>query len=182
MSGRSIDVLHGLLMALYWAACLALWGTLPERIPHHFDLAGNPTSWGRTSIALWFGLPAMAFAMWLFVRGMLWLSLRNPALLNIPDKERYLALSAEQREPALAELRAAMAATAFFVTLSFAAIQVSVYETAVGRSDGLAPHVQLLLWAAIAGTVVAPLAYMPRVRRRIREAAHPDDAPDARDS
>lgn len=170
MSARAVDVIHAVLLALYWAACIVLWAALPERVPHHFGLGGQPTSWTRTSPLSWFGLPAMAVAMWLFVRGMMRLSETNPTLWNIPEKQRFLELTPARRAPALAALRAAMAWVALLVTLTFAAIQVAIYETATGRSDGLAWYVQLAVWGAILGTIAVPLAYMPRVRRLIREA------------
>ena len=137
MEARSIYRLQLLLLALYFAVAAALWNTLPERVPIHFDLAGHPTTWARTSVLSWFGLPLLAAAMTLFLYGIGQASAHTPELWNIPEKERFLALSPAARAPIVAYLRRAMAWSAVLVTFTFISIHVGAYQTAIGRTHGL---------------------------------------------
>jgi uncharacterized membrane protein len=180
MTARSVNLLHAGLLVAFWAACVLVWPQLPERVPHHFGIGGQPTSWARTSVFSWFGLPAMAVVMWGFVYGMTRLGETNPSLWNIPHKERFLRLSPEQRGPVLAELHAVVAWVALCVTVMFAAIQVAVYDTATERVSGFAWYAQLPMWGAMIALFAVPIAYMPRVRRRIEEVEATQDEPPPR--
>src|SRR5215471_4443663 len=68
------------LAAMLMATALALFGPtrLPDRIPTHFDLLGQPDRWGPPRILLVF--PVIAAALYLF---MTWVS-RHPAAFSFP--------------------------------------------------------------------------------------------------
>lgn len=53
------------LIATAWLAWGAVYGPnrLPDRIPTHFDAAGNPNGWGSPSMMML--MPVIAFATWL---------------------------------------------------------------------------------------------------------------------
>jgi uncharacterized membrane protein len=57
----------GMLAALYWITYSALNGSdrLPDRIPTHFDISGQPNGWGSPGI-LWL-LPAVATGVYLLM-------------------------------------------------------------------------------------------------------------------
>jgi uncharacterized membrane protein len=57
----------GMLAVLYWITYFALNGTerLPERIPTHFDISGQPNAWGSPGF-LWF-LPLVAAGLYLLL-------------------------------------------------------------------------------------------------------------------
>jgi uncharacterized membrane protein len=122
----------GLLAALY-AGSAAAYPRLPERIPIHFGLAGNPDGWAGTSLLSWFMLPLIATAVagLMLVAGRL--SEYRPELWNVPEKPRFLALPAEARAPIAARLRAFMALMAVMTTVLMGVIQVEVFLTATGR-------------------------------------------------
>jgi uncharacterized membrane protein len=57
----------GMLAVLYWITYAALHGSerLPDRIPTHFDISGQPNAWGPPDF-LWF-LPAVAAGIYLLM-------------------------------------------------------------------------------------------------------------------
>lgn len=86
--------------AIWWRA-IAWWPQLPEKIPIHFDLAGEPDRWVDRSMGAWFLTPILmvllcallgAIARWIDR-----MAVHTPALLNIPRKELFLRLSPAAR-------------------------------------------------------------------------------------
>jgi uncharacterized membrane protein len=159
----------GLLAALY-AGSAAAYPRLPERIPIHFDLAGNPDGWASTSLLSWFLLPLIATAMagFLFVIGRV--SEYRPELWNIPEKPRFLALPAEARAPIAARLRAFLALMAVMITALMGVFQVEVFVTATGQASAkpwLMTGAIVLMLVAIG---VSAVRMGGRVAVEIREA------------
>ena len=171
MEARSVYKLQILLLILYFAAAAALWPTLPERVPIHFDFAGRATNWARTSVLSWFGLPLLAIAMTLFLYGMGRVSVRTPGLWNIPDKDRFLALPPAARAPIEAYLHRLFAWSAVLVTVTFIGIHVGMYETAVGRSVGQSWQSHLLTLAPTGVLLLLSLRITQQVGEQIRQAS-----------
>ena len=171
MEARSIYRLQLLVLALYFAAAAALWSTLPERVPIHFDFTGQPTTWARTSILSWFGLPLLAAAMTFLLYGIASASTHAPELWNIPERERFLALSPAARAPIIAYLHRLMAWAALLVTFTFITIHVGVYQTATGRSDGLRWESLLLMLAPVGILLLVALSIARNAGEQIRQAS-----------
>jgi uncharacterized membrane protein len=65
---KSVEVVGlGMLIVLYYMTWSALSGPdhLPERIPTHFDISGNPNGWGSPAILMF--LPAIATGLYLLM-------------------------------------------------------------------------------------------------------------------
>jgi uncharacterized membrane protein len=158
-----------LLAGLYLGSA-AVYPRLPERIPIHFDLAGNPDGWAGTSLLSWFLLPLIATA----VAGMMLVAGRlseyRPELWNVPEKARFLALPVEARAPVVARLRAFMALMAVMTTALMGVIQAEVFLTATGQG----PATPWLMTGAVVlmlmVTGVAAVRMNGRVAADIREA------------
>lgn len=78
---KSLEVLGiFVLIFLAWISWLALYGPsrLPDRVPTHFDAAGNPNAWGSPSGMLF--VPIMAFLLY----GLMSLVARFPAAFHYP--------------------------------------------------------------------------------------------------
>jgi len=159
----------GLLAVLYGGSAVA-YRHLPERIPIHFDLAGNPDGWASTSLLSWFLLPLVATAVAGLMLVIGRVSEYRPELWNIPEKPRFLALPAEARAPIVARLRAFLALMAVMTTALMGVIQVEVFLTATGRG----PAPPWLMTGAIVlmlvATGVAAVRMSGRVAAEIREA------------
>src|SRR5690606_39344895 len=96
---RTAALLNVLLLAAFLAMSAWLWPSLPEPIPVHFGLDGTPDRWG--SRATWWLLPGLAVFLTVFLGALGRWSTSRPHLVNLPGKERLLALPPERRRPVL---------------------------------------------------------------------------------
>lgn len=159
------------MLALYFAAAAALWSKLPQRVPIHFDFAGQPTTWARTSVLSWFGLPLLAAAITVLLYGIARASTGTPELWNIPERERFLALPSAARAPIIAYLHRLTAWAALLVTFTFITIHVGVYQTATGRSAGLRWESLLLMLAPVGILLLLALSIARNAGEQIRQAS-----------
>jgi uncharacterized membrane protein len=180
MTPRTLHLANLLLAAALLAASMLAWPHLPERIPTHFDLAGTPTTWTRTSRLAWYGLPWLAVVM----AALLWVAGRwgraVPWLWNVPEKDRFLKLSPAAREPFVAELDSLVALTGVAMTLAFAGVQASMYLTAAGRMRGMPGALLALVLLPTAAAVVVAVRRSLRMGPRIRAAADAEGIPPPR--
>ena len=148
---RTLELLGWIALAVNgWVTYWAVWGPnpLPERIPIHFDLAGNPNGWGSPKGI--FILPAVALGLYLLMG----LVARYPAAFNYPVKVRpeFRARAEELALDMIAWLRAELAC--LFCTLQLAVIQAA----RTGRAPEIAwvmPVYLLVVLGTIAGFMVA---------------------------
>lgn len=170
MSAATHRLLNLLLLGALFAGSMMVYPTLPERIPRHFDLSGQPDGWMRRSVLSWLLLPVIAAAVAGLLEAMTRASARNPSLWNVPDKKRFLALTPAEQEPVVRLLRdyMGMVGTASIALLML--VQVSVYDSATRPTPAIAPYVMV----AVGLHVSILLAAGWRMNRRI--AALVDDA------
>jgi uncharacterized membrane protein len=146
----------GALGLLVWITYQALSGPepLPDRIPTHFDLAGNPNGWGSPAALLF--LPAVAVALYLFIS----VTALFPATFKYP-----LRVTPENR-PRLQALSLCMIAwIKVELACLFVWIQWSIIESARNGRWGLSPMTVPLFLVAVFGTVAAHMAAMFRAGR-----------------
>lgn len=132
------------LAVMAWETYSAVWGEhrLPDRIPIHFDLAGNPNGWGSPKGL--FILPVVGLGVYLMMG---WVT-RFPAAFNYPvrvlpeNRERAQELALDM----IAWLRAEMAC--LFCTLQMAVIGAA----RAGRAPELAWLMPVFL-AVVLGTI-----------------------------
>lgn len=139
------------------------WKEIPDKIPIHFSFNGTPDGWaGKGNLMILFAVALGINALfYLIMIGTSWLS-KHPSLLNIPNKERFLALPEEKQQvywELTKEFMAGMASTIniLWTTLMWGTIQVSL-----GKLDKLPG------WAIYPGLVViliVILIYTPRLIR-----------------
>ena len=91
-----------ILLALLIFSCVVL-EKLPEKVPMHYSMGGEPDYWEDKSLFSWFLLPLIAIGFNLFMYGLSFLiprlSQKYPWMLNIPNKERFIRLPQEKKEP-----------------------------------------------------------------------------------
>ena len=170
MSVRTYRLLNLLLLAALVAGSIAVYPTLPERIPRHFGISGQPDAWMQRSLLGWLLLPLLAVGIAGLQAAIVRASLRNPALWNVPDKPRFLALTPAERAPIVERLQAFMGLVGVMTTMVLTVVQASVYAASMRRP----PELQGLVTAAVPGLVavilVAGLRMNARIRTLIREA------------
>jgi uncharacterized membrane protein len=64
---RWVDQISVAILATTFAATLAVYARLPEPMPTHFDLRGNPDGWMARPIGAWL-LPCVVLVIWVFTR------------------------------------------------------------------------------------------------------------------
>lgn len=154
-------------LACYW------WPDVPERVPLHFDFAGQPDRYGERGYWSWFLLPTLASGFGLLFGVLLprwvgWLAERDPKLINIPDKQRFLSLDVAQRRRALRPLLALLQVLAAEIAVLFAWIQYGTLQVARGAWT----HLPTAFVFVVIGVLVATtLASIPIARRSVQRAA-----------
>jgi uncharacterized membrane protein len=142
---------------------ILLYPHLPPRIPQHFNLSGVPDRWVDTSWASWMLEPIVALAVTGFILVIAWIIPCDLRLLNLPDKERLVALPRERQDEILAIIRAALRWIAAIVLALFVGVQAEVFLVARSGAPAGGSLVALPLVA-----VVAIFAIVVGLQRRIR--------------
>jgi uncharacterized membrane protein len=151
----------GALVLLVWITFRAIYGPdrLPDRIPTHFDFAGQPNGWGSPAM-LWL-FPAVAVGIYLLIT----LVARFPETFNYP-----VQVTAENR-PRLEALNLSLIAWLKAEILClFAWIQWMIVVAARQGHNGLPPVLIPVCIVAIFATVGWHIVAM---RRAARTASRP---------
>jgi uncharacterized membrane protein len=149
MTTRTVHIIHILLLSAFFAGTALSWRALPERIPTHFTGTGVPTTWSRSGLVAWFALPILATVLALFLHGLAVLARRSLSLWNFPNKDKLLRLSPDARRSVLERLERINAVGGILATILFISIQVGIYQTATGRTDGLPWYSHAVIIGAI---------------------------------
>jgi uncharacterized membrane protein len=131
---------------------IAVWDKLPERMPLHFGIDGNPDSWGAKSILSWFIMPAIAVGLTVLMYGIAALIIRHPEFINMPDKKKFLELPVESRKNVSAALKGMLYWVGVLLNVVFVLVQFGSYRAAIGM-----PMPGLILTAVLIGIVTSPL-------------------------
>jgi uncharacterized membrane protein len=119
------------------------WSILPERIPVHFGIAGDPNGWGGKSMLLLLLATTLAIAILLTVAE------SYQRLINVP-------LKVDRDSPEVRRLlRSMVIAMKAVITVSFVWIVDLTMRTAVGEANGLGRAFAPLFL----GGTIAPIAY-----------------------
>jgi uncharacterized membrane protein len=140
----------GALAALFFVTGRAFYGSapLPDRIPTHFDLAGQPNGWGSPSSLLL--LPAVALALYLIIT----LASLFPSAFNFPvrvtteNRARLQALALQMVSWLKAET------ICMFVWIQ-SSILDGIRHGRFSMSAALVPASLVLVFGTIAGYVLA---------------------------
>ena len=145
------------LLTLGWMTCSALYGPerLPERVPTHFDAAGNPNGWG--SPAMMVVLPLIGSAIYL----VLTIAALLPGAFHYPVRAMAANLPRMQEvtRNLLAWIKVEMACL-------FAVLQGVFIQSARSREGHLFPKVLPIALVVIFGTVGWHLIAVIRVSSR----------------
>ncbi len=146
---------------------IATYGLLPERIPVHLGLDGMPDRFADRSLAKWLLLPLLLLVLQALFEFLARVIVRRPDLVNIPDKERYVALPPRWRAGADAAVVMLLDATRCGLGLVLGMVQWHLTQIALGGTP--VPQVVVLL-APMALTVVL-LLHVARITSAV-DASH----------
>ncbi len=173
---RLYHIANILLLAAIGAGGIDLWNKLPERIPVHFGFNGQPDRWTVKGweLILLLLLPLM---MTVLFYGITALTRRYTWLLNVPDKEKLLALPAAAQEPfwnMLGEFLAALAASMNILILS---LLYGMAQVALGKQAGLGWHFP----ASLVVLFLCILVYLPKLLNIVKVCVESPSSPAAPD-
>ena len=174
MNENRLRLLNLLLLAALWAASIVAWPRVPDRIPIHFDFAGNPDAWAPRTLLSWFMLPLITTGLSLGLQALARAGDQNPWLWNIPEKPRFVALPPDARAPITARLRGLVALMSVLATVLLALVQAEVYAAATskGTMPWLIPGaLGVMLVLIVAASVVTMRKVAADVRAAHRHAA-----------
>jgi uncharacterized membrane protein len=146
----------GALAVLFWVTHHALHGpgSLPARIPTHFNAAGNPNGWGSPSSLLL--LPALALAIYLLIT----------VVSQFPSAFHYPVLVTAGNRPRLEALTLQMIAWLKTEMIClFAWIQWAIVESARQGRLSVSLEEMPLFILAIFGTIAWHIVAMFRAAR-----------------
>jgi len=167
-------LLNLILLAAHAGFAAWAWPHLPESIPAHFDASGQPTRWTRTSVGSWFGLVGVSAGIAALMGVLAWAAPRYPALLNIPNKDKMLALPPERQQPVLRRAMDLLWLINAPILLCFLLIQLGMWHGAHG-GDPTGFTVGALVLAVLSTPLALALG-LPRVQAELKrqlEAADP---------
>ncbi|MFB3883306.1 MAG: DUF1648 domain-containing protein [Armatimonadota bacterium] len=161
LRGRLLLGLAALVVLLVLMQGVALWPRLPERIPVHFGLTGEPDGWSGKGWFSVFGLLGLA-AVLLITFGAASSRLLGARYYNFPGKERVLKLPREQQDYVLSPLREGMAWLGSSVAIAMALMARESWQVALGQRAGMPVWVFMVAFgvgvaAVIVGIVQANL-------------------------
>lgn len=145
----------------------ATYADLPAQVPVHLGLDGRPDRFADRSFWRWFTLPAGAVVLQLLMELFARLIPARPNLLNIPDKERLLALPPAWRAPVTREAVLMLDATGAGIAAVFLLIQWQFVRIAGGQA-GASPVLMAILPI---GLTVVLLLFVSRITTAL-DAAH----------
>ncbi|MDR3741147.1 MAG: DUF1648 domain-containing protein [Terracidiphilus sp.] len=145
------------LVVLVWQTWAALWGPhrLPDRVPTHFDVAGNPNAWGSPSGLLL--LPVIALCVYLLIS----VVARFPQSFNYPV--RVTPANVERLRNATLDMLSWVKAEIGWL---FAVLQWAFVRSALTGNGALFPKILPVFLVVIFGTVGIHLLAIVRAGRQ----------------
>ena len=159
------------LLAGYFALTALLYPKLPARFPRHFNGAGNADGWAGKSLTAWFALPVIAVLTIAFMGWVTRLASSNPNLWNVPEKQKFLALTPEQRRPIVQLMSSFITGVNCAIIILFISMQYAMYQVATGRESALPLHTRLAIAGTIAGILFGSVWFTIKVRREVLKAS-----------
>ncbi|HET7275169.1 MAG TPA: DUF1648 domain-containing protein [Longimicrobiaceae bacterium] len=170
---KAIHITNGLLVIALLIGSFAAWPHLPANIPVHFGLSGQPDRVVDTSILSWFGLPLVAVATTALTYTVAqWLP-SHPNLVNLPDKQQFLALSSARKLPVIARVQDMLYGVSALVLVLFGSIQVMIYRVALGESGEV--YILALLVLSFLMTPLMLGIWLPGIQREVNRQRSADE-------
>jgi uncharacterized membrane protein len=164
---RTFGSLNAVLMLGMLGFALWAWPRLPEQIPTHFGLDGQPDAWSQRTFLSWFLLPFIGIGLALAMARMSKLFTIKPGWVNLPGGKKLSDLPEGARPPVLDAMEGFMHLVATEVLVIFALIQVGQYQAAIGQeSQGI---MILVLLVALLSSPVLLIVFFLRLQAAMEE-------------
>jgi hypothetical protein len=145
------SILRGNLLLLLAAAVLlfvfyqglALYPSLPDRIPTHFGFAGQPDAWSAKTPLTVFGILIVA-AVLLLLMAFASSARLSPRYYNFPGKERLLDLPPDQQRYILQPVREGLAWMGSGLTIGLSFLTRDTWAIALGQRAAISNALLLI--------------------------------------
>ncbi len=154
---KTLEVIGlGALAVLFWTTYSALNGPTPppDRIPTHFDAAGNANGWGPPSTLML--LPAVALGVYLLIT----ILSQFPSALNVPVR-----VTSETRARVEALTLQMVAWFKVELVCLFTWLQWTILQTARSREGSISPALVPVFLVVVFATLIAHMVAMIRVTK-----------------
>ncbi len=121
-----------LLLAGLILGSLLAWPHLPAEIPVHFGVDGRPDRWAERNPYSWFALPMVGLLTSVLFGWIRHRAPEHPEMLNIPGKQKLMALPPEQRARVTRQIIKVLSVVELWTLLILVLIQIGEWVTATG--------------------------------------------------
>lgn len=171
-SAKLHHLVNGLIVLGLFGYSLATYAGLPERIPIHFDAGGAADGWIDKGWLAWLALPLTALGMWVLMalsaKVVDW-GRKHPKYLNMPNKEKFLALPPERQEPIWRLMKATIVWMAAPVNAMLFYAQISIHRVATSGASEMAVWP---LFACLGGMLLATIWLTVRLVRAVKRTVN----------
>jgi uncharacterized membrane protein len=165
--------LNFIALGVLFAGSVLAWPALPDRIPIHFGVSGEPDVWVARTWLSWLALPTIALGMFALLHGVGRLSANRPHLWNVPEKQKFLKLSEHERAPIVELLLRYLSGFTLGLTAFFCLIQLCIFQVATGQAQRLPWFFSAGLILMLVGVIIGALGLNQRIKQRILTATRP---------
>ncbi len=162
-------VLAGILALVSWIVALYYWGKLPNIIPTHFGINGQPDDWNQKSVWYSFLIPGLQSIM----LGSFVFLYKKPQYSDMPTTLLLMAMEEKKREHAFALIRTMLVGISLWIGILFTYLTYAMNYSALTENSGLLPW---LMFSIIGGMIAWLIWWTVKVykltRKLIAENGH----------
>lgn len=153
-----------ILMALVsWIIAIYYWGKLPNIIPVHFGISGQPDNWETKSLFYVFLIPFLQVLMqacFIFLY-------YKPQYSDMPTTMWLMTLDKKHRDHAFSLIRVMLIGTSLWIGALFTYLTYGMNTAALSQSSGLMPW---LMGALVGGMLIWLIIWSIKVYRATKLA------------
>ena len=124
-----------------WAISICYWSKLPDIIPTHFGISGQPDSWSDKSLLSVFMIPVLQSILTTSFVALYY----KPQYSNMPTTMWLMTLDKGQRERAFSLIRTMLVGTSLWIGALFTYLTYGMNVAALNDGQGLSSLLMLLL-------------------------------------
>ncbi|MBD3299464.1 MAG: DUF1648 domain-containing protein [candidate division Zixibacteria bacterium] len=160
---RILAIIHIALIIALWLIPTFAYNSLPDRIPVHFNLDGQPDRWEDKSGWTLYMLPAV----WTVIGGLIFVLLRYRRAFNYPQKDEISKLPEQYQTPVHILNRQFILAVFVVIGAMFVYLEYAIVDSAQTATSSVS---LLAVFGPMGLTLVLLVAYLIRVRGVAKEA------------
>jgi len=165
---RLIHTINIALSLALIALSINAYPDLPERIPLHFGLNGEPDRWGSPSLLSWLMLPLIGVATVVFLYITAAVVPRYPKSFNVPDRKKFMELPSHLQQWVMRGILNVMHVLSTTILVTFGGIQYGAWESA--HSGGASSMLTAAIVFSLVSTPFVTIAFFAVSQRRVDAA------------